>query len=93
MRCKLRREQETFEEREACLAADRRCMQWQPGEQQEARLAQLRSNQAECLAIAAVIHTRTGHIGYVAYHVSKMLHSILIWLQGAMHILQSIKSL
>ena len=91
MRRKLRREQETFEEREARLAADRGRMQWKPGEQQGARLAQLRSNQAECLA--AAIRTKTGHIGYVAYHVSKMLHSILIWLQGPTHIPQSIKSL
>ena len=87
MCCKLRREQETFEEREASLAAHRLCTQRQSEEQQEARLVQLRSNQAERLA--AVILTKTRHISYTTYHYLKCF--TLFALDAGTHIPQSIK--
>ena len=77
---KLRRNRRHHLRKKARLAAYRLRRQQQSEEQQETRLAQLRSNQAECLG--AVILTKTRHISYAYQYQKCCTLAALIWLQG-----------
>ena len=77
--------------KEARSAADRLRRQQQSEEQQETRLAQLRSNQAECFA--AVILAKSRHISYAYQHQKCCTLAALAHLAAGAHTPQSMISL